>query len=266
MPTDRTTAVQAGDVGYAPDPRIAFFGTHITPRTFSEWLAGISDVLDGGQRGWLSGCHNLHSLCLLQRNNDVRRFYARCNDCYIDGVSVRLILSGFKVYTNAQQRFSLMDHFLDLLQHAEKNDWSVFYLGSRESVVTLGRGLVREMFPDLRIQFQHGYCSDDPALVQTINELRPDILLVGMGMPLQERWLVEHLNQLDVGFIAQAGSTLDYYTGAQAKPPPWVSRNGFAWLYRLLTDPVRLWQRYLIEPWVLLFPTLRQWYRYRKFR
>jgi N-acetylglucosaminyldiphosphoundecaprenol N-acetyl-beta-D-mannosaminyltransferase len=266
MPTDHKTAVQAGDIGHTPDPRIAFFGTNITPRTFSEWLSGISDVLDSGQRGWLSGCHNLHSLCLLLRNNDVRRFYARCNDCYIDGVSVRLILKGFKVSTKAQQRFSLMDHFLDLLQHAEINGWSVFYLGSRESVVTVGRGLIGKMFPDLRIQFQHGYNSTEPALVQTINEFRPDILLVGMGMPLQERWLVEHLNQIDAGYIAQAGSTLDYYTGAQAKPPLWVSRNGFAWLYRLLTDPLRLWRRYLIEPWILLFPTLRQWYRYRKFR
>ncbi len=266
MPTDCKSSLQAGDVVHKPDPRLAYFGTNITPRTFSQWLANISDVLSDGQRGWVSGCHNLHSLYLLQRNSDMRRFYERCDDCYIDGTSIRFILSGFKESTSAEQRFSLMDHFLELLQHAEKNSWSVFYLGSRESVVTFGRDLIRKMFPELRIQFQHGYSSAEPVLVHTINEFRPDILLVGMGMPLQERWLVEHLHHLDVGFVAQAGSTLDYYTGAQAKPPLWVSRSGFAWLYRLLADPLRLFPRYLMEPWVLLYPTLRQWYRYRRFR
>jgi N-acetylglucosaminyldiphosphoundecaprenol N-acetyl-beta-D-mannosaminyltransferase len=264
MPTDGKAAILAGDVGAAPDARLAYFGTHITPRTFPEWLAGISDMLATGQRGWLSGSHNLHSLYLLQRNSDVRRFYARCNDCYIDGTSVRLILNGFKVPTSARQRFSLMDHFLDLLQHAQNNSWSVFFLGSRESAVNTGSGIIKKMFPELRIKFQHGYSSADPALVHAINEFRPDILLVGMGMPLQERWLLRHLDHLDVGFVAQAGGTLDYYTGAQAKPPLWMSRSGCAWLYRLVNDPLRLWRRYLLEPCVMLYPTLRQWYRYQR--
>lgn len=264
MPTERKAPLQVASSGAEPDPRLAYFGTNITPRTFPEWLAGIADVLNSGQRGWLSACHNLRSLCLLLHDDQMRRFYEQSNDCYVDGVSVRLILYGFGIRTSGQQRFSLMDHFLELLEHAEKNHWSIFYLGSRESAVTVGRAMINTIFPELRIQLHHGFNSELPALLQSINDFRPDILLVGMGMPLQERWLVDHRELLDVGFMAQAGSTLDYYTGAQAKPPLWASRNGFAWLYRLLTDPVRLWQRYLLDPWTLLLPTLRQWYRYRK--
>jgi len=246
----------------SPDERRQYFGTSISPRTFPDWIADISTVLAQGQRAWLSGHHNLHSLFLLQRDNHVRRFYQRCNDCYIDGVPVRFILRGFGVTTTAAQRFSLMDHFMELLQHAEKKDWSIFYLGSQESVVNIGRGIIQERYPELRIQLQHGHNPYAPAVVHSINEFRPDILLVGMGMPLQERWILEHLDQLDVGFVTQAGGTLDYYTGAQAKPPLWLSRSGFAWLYRLLHDPVRLWRRYLLEPCALLYPTLRQWYRH----
>ncbi|HEY6131529.1 MAG TPA: WecB/TagA/CpsF family glycosyltransferase [Halioglobus sp.] len=259
-------AVNSPDTATSADVRHQYFGTRITPRTFQEWLADISTILHNGKRQWLSGHHNLHSLYFLERDVDVRGFYERCNDCYIDGTPVRLILSGFGMPTLSRQRFSLMDHFLDFLQHAEKQDWSLFYLGSKEAVVDLGSRLVQEKYPGLRIRFQHGYSTDAVATVRTINEWRPDILLVGMGVPLQERWLVEHLDELDVGFAVQAGSTLDYFTGAQAKPPRWMSRMGVAWLYRLLHDPRRLWRRYLLEPWPLLYHTLSEWYRYRRFR
>jgi N-acetylglucosaminyldiphosphoundecaprenol N-acetyl-beta-D-mannosaminyltransferase len=243
-----------------------YFGTPINPRTFPDWIADIRNVLAQGRRAWLSGHHNLHSLFLLQHNNTVRRFYERCNDCYIDGMPVRIILRGFGVPTTTTQRFSLMDHFMELLQHAQRMHWSVYYLGSQPSVVSAGRALIQAKFPDLRMELHHGHSPDDSAIVQSINAFRPDILLVGMGMPLQERWILEHLDQLDVGFITQAGGTLDYYTGAQAKPPQWLSRSGFAWLYRLLHDPRRLWRRYLLEPCTLLYPTLRQWYRHGKSR
>jgi len=250
----------------SPDAQEEYFGTRITPGTFHEWLAHISSTLGQGRRRWLSGHHNLHSLFLLQRDADVRRFYERCNDCYIDGHPVRFILRGFGVSTTSEQRFSLMDHFLDLLYHAEKKNWSIFYLGSREDVVNLGSALIRQKFPGLRIQLHHGYHADTAELIQGINEWRPDVLLVGMGMPLQESWIIRHLDDLDAGFVAQAGATLDYYTGAQAKPPLCLSRYGLAWLHRLANDPRRLWRRYLLEPWALLGPTLRHWYRYARFQ
>jgi N-acetylglucosaminyldiphosphoundecaprenol N-acetyl-beta-D-mannosaminyltransferase len=256
-------AVDADRGREPPDVRQQYFGTRVQPRTFAQWLDDITGILASGQRRWLSAHHNLHSLYLLQRNDDVNRFYARCNDCYVDGTPVRLLLKGFGIPTNAAQRFSLMDHFLDLLRHAEQQQWSIFYLGSQESVVQSGRALVSRMFPALRMHLQHGYGTDPGQVVNTINAVRPDILLVGMGMPLQERWLLEHLDQLDIGFATQAGGTLDYYTGAQARPPRWIGRIGLAWSYRLLGNPRRLWRRYLLEPWALLQPTVRHWRRYR---
>lgn len=246
------------------DAQLQYFGTRINPLTFDGWLVEMSRVLATGRRRWLYGSHNLHSLYLLNNDRSLRRFYARCNDCYIDGTPVRLILKGFGVATTSDQRFSLMDHFLDLLQHAETEKWSVFYLGSKDSVIEIGRTLTREMFPELRIKFHHGYQPEESNVAHIINEWRPDILLVGMGMPLQERWIIKHIDSLEAGIIVQVGATLDYYTGAQAKPPLWMSRRGLAWLYRLWHNPVRLFHRYTVEPLLLIYPTLRQWYRYRK--
>ena len=246
----------------ARDEKYAYFGTIVEPRTFVQWLDNISLIIETGRRGWLSAHHNLHSLFMLHSNPALRHFYERCNDCYIDGTPVRFILRGFGVTTAADQRFSLMDHFLELLLHAERKHWAVFYLGSQTDAVDMGRELIQKEFPALRMQLQPGYDRNEAALIQSINAFRPDILLVGMGVPMQELWLLKHLDELDVAFVTHAGGTLDYYTGAQAKPPRWLSRAGFAWIYRLAHDPFRLWRRYLFEPCVLLYPTLRQWFRY----
>jgi len=240
-----------------------YFGTAIRPRTFSAWIEDIDAQLRAGARRHLSGHHNLHSLYLLHKKVSVAAFYRRCDDCYVDGVPGRLSLAGCGERTRRDQRFSLMDHFTELLATAAQRSWSLYYLGSRQAVVAAAGERIHSEYPGLRITLHHGYFEDDAGIVAAINRQRPDLLLVGMGMPRQERWLLDRLGELDVGCAIQAGATLDYFTGAQARPPRCMSSAGLAWLYRLAHNPTRLWRRYLAEPWALIIPTLRHWSRYR---
>lgn len=239
--------------------RKQYFGTAITPLTFPDWLDTIDQILERGQRRQLSGHHNLHSLYVLQRDAQVRGFYQRCDSCYIDGMPVRLILRGCGIATTASQRFTLMDEFPALLQQAQQRNWKLFYLGSAPQVVERAKNLITAAYPRLRIEMHHGYDADNPAVIASINRWQPDLLLVGMGMPVQERWLMSNLEQLDVGVATECGATLDYFTGFQAKPPVWLSGIGLGWLYRLVADPKRLWRRYLLEPWALIPTTVNLW-------
>ena len=91
------------------DWRRQYFGTELTPRDFAGWLDAIDAALARGQRQRLCCHHNLHSLYLRHRDPAVAQFYARCDDCYIDGQAVRLILAGFGRGIAASPRFSLMD-------------------------------------------------------------------------------------------------------------------------------------------------------------
>lgn len=246
----------------ASDPPQEYFGTALTPCTFHEWLSSLDGVL-GNRSRYLWGHHNLHSLYLLRRDTGVAAFYRRCDGCYIDGMPVRLIRAGFGQPLAGSPRFSLMDHFPALLERAEDRGWHLFYLGSAPAVVERARQRIARDYPRLHITVRHGYFADDKPVLAEINSLRPDLLLVGMGMPRQEHWLLRSLDELHVGCAVQAGATLDYFAGAQARPPLWLSRAGMAWLYRLARNPRRLWHRYLVEPWCLLRPTLRSWYRHR---
>jgi len=248
MPTDAN--------GFSSPALVELAGTALTPCTQTELLGWLQRRWREGERGLLLGHHNLHSLFLCQREPLVREFYRRCQRCYVDGLGALWLLRAAGLDTRGARRFSLMDSLPALLDWLQAANLSLYYLGGSPLATARGRAWLARDYPQLRAMLQPGYEVEDAATVEAINRFRPDLLLVGMGMPRQEAWLLQHQAQLDVGAMLQAGGTLDYYTGLQAKPPRPLSRIGLGWLYRLLRDPRRLWRRYLITPWSLLGPTL----------
>lgn len=83
------------------------------------------------------------------------------------------------------------------------------------------------------------------AMVDQVNQCRPDILLVAFGAPLQEWWIARHLAGLDVAVAIGVGGSLDIVAGLVHRAPPVIQRLGMEWLYRLSHEPRRLCGRYL---------------------
>lgn len=234
-----------------------YFGGSLTPGSFDQLVEHLGETISSGRRRYLVGHHNLHSLYRVRNDLTVRSFYQRCDHCYIDGVPVCWILSAAGMATPMSHRTTLMDTFGALLASAEQRGWSVYYLGSSAEVVAVARQRFSARYPALQIELHEGYFEDDEDILSRINDIQPDLLFVGMGMPLQEQWILRHLDRLEVGMVTTSGATLDYYAGAQSRPPAWMSRFGLAWIYRLAHHPLRLGRRYLVEPWGLLLPTLK---------
>lgn len=235
----------------------AFAGCGFTSLTCTAFFDRLADRLRSGERSLLIGHHNLHSLYMYRRHPEVARFYRQCDECYVDGKGVVWLLRAAGMDTRSIHRFSLMDCLPELLALAQAKGLRVFYLGSSRKAIQRAGDWVSERWPELEIGLHHGYVGDRADVVERISDFAPDLLFVGMGMPVQERWIMENRSALKVGAILQSGGTLDYYTGIQARPPQAWSRLGLAWLYRLLRDPGRLWHRYLITPWSLIGPAFR---------
>lgn len=234
-----------------------FAGCGISPLDGEAFFDRLFERLAAGERSLLIGHHNLHSLYLRHHSVEVEAFYRQCDDCYVDGMAVLWLLRAAGLDTRSAHRFSLMDYLPQLLDRSQEQGLRVFYLGGSHQAVERAGPWLQEGWPELRIMLHHGYVQNDADLLDRINEFGPDLLMVGMGMPTQERWILAHRKALQVGAVLQAGGTLDYYTGLQARPPRAMSRLGLAWLYRLVHDPRRLWRRYLVTPWSLLRPALR---------
>lgn len=103
----------------------------------------------------------------------------------------------------------------------------------------------------------HGYfdlssVEANQQIIAEINAWQTDLLLVGMGMPRQEHWVLDHRSELQAWCILPVGAALDYVAGAIPTPPRFMSRIGLEWLARLVAEPRRLWRRYLLEPLALV--------------
>ena len=95
---------------------------------------------------------------------------------------------------------------------------------------------------------QHGYLSQEqlPPIHEAIRTIRPEILIVGMGSPRQEQWIVAHAGELGVPVVWGAGGMFDYASGVARRPPKWMRDLALEWLGRMLLNPRRLAGRYLI--------------------
>ena len=147
--------------------------------------------------------------------------------------------------------------FLPLLfTDAIRVGWRIYYLGSPPGVVEKGAALLREQYPGLQLRTHNGYFdphgAENETILSDIRDYAPDVLLVGMGMPRQEAWINDNLNDIAAHTIFCCGCTMDYIAGNVPSCPRWLGDIGFEWLYRLLSEPGRLWRRYLVEPWFVI--------------
>ena len=246
---------------------ISFLGVKIDLITPEGLLDLVSNCISA-QRKVVIAHHNLHSLYLHSSSPkdavSLRRFYDGTHYTLADGMSMVLLgrLLGHRI--GVRHRVAYNDWLPLMLPVAVDSGWRIFYLGSTAEVAAKGAEVLRARYPGLQLKVHHGhfdaqYESDSNAkVVAEISDYRPHILFVGMGVPRQERWIQENLNDLDVNVILPSGATLDYIAGAKRMAPRWMGKLGLEWAFRLATEPRRLAFRYLVEPLGLLSPVLRQ--------
>jgi N-acetylglucosaminyldiphosphoundecaprenol N-acetyl-beta-D-mannosaminyltransferase len=123
-------------------------------------------------------------------------------------------------------------------------------------------------FPGLRIAFAMSPPfralgpAEDAEVVADIRESGARILFVGLGCPKQERWMTAHREALPCVLLG-VGAAFDFLAGAKRQAPGWLQRAGLEWLFRLVSEPRRLWRRYLIQNPRFLFHLARELARSR---
>ncbi len=211
--------------------------------------------------------HNLHSLYLYQRDARLREFFSKSKWVHADGMAIVLLARLTGAQIDRSCRITYVDWLPLLMERAALRGWRVFYLGSRPGVADKGLAILRERFPGLQMEVAHGYFDpageENEAVLGKIRTFAPDVVMVGMGMPRQELWIVDNLGRLGPAVLLPCGASIDYVAGAIPTPPRWAGRCGLEWLYRLIAEPGRLWKRYLVEPWALLLLILTRWTRNR---
>jgi N-acetylglucosaminyldiphosphoundecaprenol N-acetyl-beta-D-mannosaminyltransferase len=99
-------------------------------------------------------------------------------------------------------------------------------------------------------------------VVRRIHAVQPDIVWVGISTPKQECWMREHVGRLGAPVLIGVGAAFDFHAGVKRQAPRWMQQSGLEWLFRLTTEPRRLWRRYLLNNsgfvWLVLLQALRK--------
>lgn len=204
------------------------------------------------------GYFNLHSVLLHQRVPNQRNFYRLADYVHIDGMPLVWWARILGYPATRDHRVSYLDWLDSLMTLAAARSWKIFYLGSKPGVAAKGAAILEQRYEGVRFAHHHGYFDATPGsrenedILQSIRDFGPDLLMVGMGQPRQECWIVDHLEQLSTRAILTSGACIDYVAGTIPSPPRWLGKFGLEWLFRLATEPRRLASRYLVEPWYLL--------------
>jgi N-acetylglucosaminyldiphosphoundecaprenol N-acetyl-beta-D-mannosaminyltransferase len=207
--------------------------------------------------------HNLHSLYLLRRSATMRAFFQDADLVQFDSYPLIAWCGLLGLPVSQRHRSTYLDWRDQFWAQAAERGWRVFLLGSRPGVVEVMRGRVQREWPGVVIGGRHGYfdqrqgSEENRAVVEEINAFQPDVVLVGMGMPLQEAWIHRNLPALRQGVFLPVGGALDYEAGVQRPAPRWMGPVGVEWLFRFACQPRRLFNRYFVEPWALAGPALR---------
>jgi N-acetylglucosaminyldiphosphoundecaprenol N-acetyl-beta-D-mannosaminyltransferase len=242
--------------------RVDVLGVGVDPLTVEELHARIRRLVRAGERDLVLNV-NAHCLNLCYEDPKLRDFLNGAEVVFCDGAGV--MLAARILGRRIPARITYADWVWRLADFAAAEGFSLYLLGARPGVAQEAARRLRERHPDLKIAgvrqgyFDHSAESpENEAVVQEIDAAAPDILLVGLGMPLQERWLMENWQRLDVRVALTGGAVFDYVSGRLRRGPRLLTDNGFEWLARLLIEPRRLWRRYLIGNPLFLLRVLKQ--------
>ncbi len=175
-----------------------------------------------------------------------------------DGAGV--VLASKLLRTPVKQKVAGVDFAAGLLGILERNGQSLYLLGGKTGIGELAAQKMLEAHPQLRIAgIADGYFQDEAPVIAKINASGADALFVCLGAPKQERFMVQHRQELHVHLMAGLGGSLDAFAGTVQRAPAWMIRLNLEWLYRLIREPKRF-RRMLRLPkylWAVMLKRIR---------
>ena len=225
-------------------------------RLFNESLDDIK------QSKQLINTINAHSFNTVRKDAEFKTALKESNVLLPDGIGVvwaTKILTGQKV-----RKIAGDDLFHYQMDRLNRSGGKCFFLGSTKetlqkiserAAIEYPNVCVFNYSPPYRTVFSE---EENRQMVEKVNDKTPDVLFVGMTAPKQEKWAFQNFDKLNVGHVCCIGAVFDFYAGTSKRAPKWMIKIGFEWFYRLISNPKRMWRRYLIGNVKFIMSVMRE--------
>ena len=247
--------------------RARILGADVDFVTSDQVMTFVAGAADAGRKAIVAN-HNLHSLYLVRKHRDMAVYFDLADLVEIDSMPLIYWGKALGLPVSSNHRCTYLDWRDDFWAVAAQRGWRVFYLGGSPGGGLFGHARLMREWPGVQIATRHGYfdhasgSDENNDVLAQINEFQPHVLMVGMGMPIQESWIGRNFKALATGVVLSVGAAFDYEAGVQVPPPRFLGGMGLEWLFRLAMSPRRLFRRYLVEPWSLVAPAMKDIDRY----
>lgn len=246
--------------------KLRLLGYEFNTVTLLEAAAQIIDAADNHQKG-LVVTPNVDHIVMLEKDPEMVRIYEDALFRFADGMPL-VWLSKIINKKTLPERVTGADLLPSVCSLAAQHGKRVYLLGGNQGIAVQAAMSLKALNPDLLIAGTYcppfGFEYDEEEsnwIIKDINEKNTDILFLGVGTPKQEKWAFKHLNDLNVGPILCIGAAFDFAAGTVKRAPVCIQLLGLEWLWRLFSEPRRLWKRYILRDSRFIFLAIREVYR-----
>jgi N-acetylglucosaminyldiphosphoundecaprenol N-acetyl-beta-D-mannosaminyltransferase len=234
--------------GQAPhDDRVGVLGVRVSCIKMADAVATIERWIGQGRRNYIC-VRDAHGVMASRRNQRLREIHDEAGMVTPDGMPLVwfLRLSG----NRRVERVYGPDLMRKMTAVSSERGYRQFYYGGADGVADKLKQVLTNAHPALEVAgtlcppFRELTPEEDEAVVDLINAARPHIVWVGLGTPKQEFWMASHLGRIEAPVMIGVGAAFDFLAGTKRQAPLWMQRNGLEWVFRLCSEPRRLWRRY----------------------
>ncbi len=208
---------------------------------------------------------NVDFLIKAQFDNHFKNILNRADLLLSDGKP--LIWASRFLGNKLSEKISGSSLFFKICSLSATKDYKIFLLGAEQGVASLAADNLKKRYNGLIIAGTYsppfGFENNTAEVSKTLTILqqsKADILFVGMGAPKQEYFISKYKDEYQIPVSLGIGASIDFAAGIKKMPPEFIKNIGFAWLWRLLSEPKRLWKRYLIEDMRFFYYIFKQKY------
>lgn len=222
-------------------------GIKIHNLTFDELNESIKLLILGGGKHIVSNV-NINAMNIAYEQKWFKLFLnnASINFCDGDGVRLAAKLKG----KNIKQKITYNRWIWDFASFSEMEGFSFYLIGSKQGTIERAKNVLSSKYPNLEIKgYRNGFFNEDSDIsdcIADINDKKPNVLILGMGMPHQEKWLLQNREKLSFNVALTGGAVFEYISGNATMTPAFFYRNKLEWLYRFIKEPRRLFKRYIV--------------------
>ena len=231
--------------------RIKFMNTCIDNLTMSETLNEIDKLIQQKICSYVV-TPNVDHIVRLEKDEELQKVYKNASLILTDGKPLIWISKWYK--TPIKEKISGSDLFPKVCELAANKNYTMYLLGAAEGVADTAAKNLMKKYPGLNVVGTYsppfGFEKNEQGMIKIktqIQEVHPDILIVGLGCPKQEKFMYYHCKELGVPISFGLGASIDFEAGNIKRAPKWMSNHGLEWLYRFSKEPKRLFKRYFVD-------------------